>query len=1469
MTNERDTGQTLDGQAVSKPVVLVLGMHRSGTSLLCGLLESAGVYFGEPSDFMAPNEENPKGFREHLKLRHRNDELLFSKQCDWAEVSGFDDRTLTAEDEATRIYSEWISRFIASIDSNSGHDLIGVKDPRLCLLAPLWYQALGQRVVTVFVNRMPEEIATSLATRNGFAPEFTHFLTERYLHLATKAAKKRPHIVVNFEDLVLRPVEPLVRIQQFVEAQTGQSLKIDEERLNAFSDKGLYRSQFEGERLPATHHLAAWFTEMQGGALPDVPEYIVEPTAEILRREHEIRFNRWEQMRGRFQSIESRYVAITRPELTLERHEIPVGFESLKGIGEKSIKVGLDEVLVENVLAHLYRQKEGQHSLVAAELRNMRGLLSSVNDQRHALDQLLDGSKTLLEQMAVELPRAREETEALRKQFDSARKVVENLEFELKSAITEKSSFQSANIKLQDRLVHVEAEFASLSEAHKTCSELVSSVTSGLRAKNLAAMDMVSVAVSSITEVLAPARQLVQLLGDILDSKSWKLIEPQLRLLMAPATAGFGETSLDLLKQEFHRVRASLKACEGGATEQIERMASNAQWAACSPETSIIVLTRNGAHHLKNLFTSYLEHHRRELAEWLIVDHASDDETEALVESLGSRLPLRYIKLDRNDTYSRSNNLATVFARGRHMVFCNNDIIFDRPVIQQLTKALDDDSGIGAVGLNLYYPSENPHDRQLQHGGINFRYDEQFKFPRPYNVTQERNTPGNFEVPAVTAALMACRFEDFWAVGGFNEGYVYGYEDVDLSLTIHRNLNKKIVLNASLSAIHDESASQKKDDNRAVAKRRLGNIELFRERYNRYVTRNYLKLFPGAGNNAPFRLGLVVTDDDPNTTAGDYFTASELASSLTEQYGWECRFLPRLSKTTNWYDCRGLDGVLVLIDAYDLRNIKNAAPGLVRMAWLRNWFDRWVRHDWFDLYDIAFCSSEKSANYVSRLTPVAVEVMKIATNPKRFDVQGSSHDKYESDYCFTGSYWNARRDIEDFDPNELSWRFQLFGSGWDDHEQFQGSWFGPVPYDDIPAVYASTKLVIDDANHVTRPWGSVNSRVFDALASGALVLSNGQRGAAETFDGELPTWDSADELTELVDYYLSNPGEREALVNRLRGLVLERHTYDRRARSLNSILEKFAEKTRVAIKLPVPRWDLANEWGDYHLASALARSLQKLGYRVRLDVLSDWYEPRAEQDDVVIVMRGLSEYEPRSHQLNIMWNISHPDKIESAEYERYDLVFVASVAHAHKLDEELSRPVLPLLQCTDPARFNWRDDRVRNEDVLFVGNSRGVLRDIVRDAIEAGINIKVYGTHWEKLIDRKYIAGEHIDNAELADAYANCAVVLNDHWETMREYGFVSNRLFDLAGCGAVVVSDSVPGIAELFGNLVYEYDGTPAGLKARVEQAKTEAESRMPDRKSLAEAVAKSHCMDARAGHFHQHIQRLLSEQKKPGQGK
>ena len=66
---------------------VVLGMHRSGTSMMTRLLNLSGAYFGKDKESTGANLENPKGFWERRDVRNLNDYILHSLGCDWDRVS--------------------------------------------------------------------------------------------------------------------------------------------------------------------------------------------------------------------------------------------------------------------------------------------------------------------------------------------------------------------------------------------------------------------------------------------------------------------------------------------------------------------------------------------------------------------------------------------------------------------------------------------------------------------------------------------------------------------------------------------------------------------------------------------------------------------------------------------------------------------------------------------------------------------------------------------------------------------------------------------------------------------------------------------------------------------------------------------------------------------------------------------------------------------------------------------------------------------------------------------------------------------------------------------------------------------------------------------------------------------------------------------------------------------------------------
>lgn len=180
--------------------LLVLGMHRSGTSALTRVLSLCGA--GLPATlFQAVEGDNDTGYWESTPVIEFHQRLL------WRLGTGMLDTTLppegwlssdvgrSAREEATTIaLREW-----------GDHPLWVVKEPRICRLVPLWREVLARidrRVVVVHCLREPAEVAASLARRDGTTPERAELLWLQHVAAAERTTRDLPRVFVRYEDLL-------------------------------------------------------------------------------------------------------------------------------------------------------------------------------------------------------------------------------------------------------------------------------------------------------------------------------------------------------------------------------------------------------------------------------------------------------------------------------------------------------------------------------------------------------------------------------------------------------------------------------------------------------------------------------------------------------------------------------------------------------------------------------------------------------------------------------------------------------------------------------------------------------------------------------------------------------------------------------------------------------------------------------------------------------------------------------------------------------------------------------------------------------------------------------------------------------------------------------------------------------------------------------------------------------------------
>lgn len=143
------------------------------------------------------------------------------------------------------------------------------KDPRLCLLLPLWQSILPAPATTVLLWRAPLAVARSLRTRQGFALSLGLALWERYTRDALAALAGQAVYVMAYEELLADPRRSLAPLARWLGAQGRVPLDLDDAAISAAASTvsgKLARHEGDGELPEVVRHAVATLTAMAGGS---------------------------------------------------------------------------------------------------------------------------------------------------------------------------------------------------------------------------------------------------------------------------------------------------------------------------------------------------------------------------------------------------------------------------------------------------------------------------------------------------------------------------------------------------------------------------------------------------------------------------------------------------------------------------------------------------------------------------------------------------------------------------------------------------------------------------------------------------------------------------------------------------------------------------------------------------------------------------------------------------------------------------------------------------------------------------------------------------------------------------------------------------------------------------------------------------------------------------------------------------
>lgn len=218
-----------------KDILLILGMHRSGTSALTGSLSHLGYNPG--NNLMLPANDNVKGFWESIQITQFNDKLLNLLLTDWSSASdlpkGWENYSYIKEyeDELAGLLSDEYGKFEFPI----------IKDPRLCLLLPFWKSVLKKiswDAKYIHIIRSPYEVAKSLTKRAEISLNKAFVLWLKYNKASINHTTGSQIFFISYEDLLLDWRSEFKKLKN-LRPDILNLIQVNQYKIDQFLDKSL------------------------------------------------------------------------------------------------------------------------------------------------------------------------------------------------------------------------------------------------------------------------------------------------------------------------------------------------------------------------------------------------------------------------------------------------------------------------------------------------------------------------------------------------------------------------------------------------------------------------------------------------------------------------------------------------------------------------------------------------------------------------------------------------------------------------------------------------------------------------------------------------------------------------------------------------------------------------------------------------------------------------------------------------------------------------------------------------------------------------------------------------------------------------------------------------------------------------------------------------------------------------------
>ena len=821
--------------------ILVIGMHRSGTSVVSRLLNMMGCYFGPEGKGMLPGEDNPKGFWERLDVVELNDKILSSTKSNWHNVSDFNlDEIGGAE---RNIFEKEIQKIIYQLDSQRPWYL---KDPRMCLTMPLWLSQL-EIPVPIIVYRDPLDVASSLKKRNNIPLHAGIALWEFYTISALKYLPRDPYII-NFADLLADPLEETAGVYKFLLGKNVQCLHmpsdaeilsfIDHDLVNTPKSEDVGFELFNGQQ----RQLVAYLQGREDlpdiiGLSPGSTEILAEYAAQqedkekikLLNISHDQTKNDIDEINKKYSKLAEKNQLIENNLITavqenalkdkwldaeIKSHQALQGkydwlqHETVRKLQENSLEAERAERALETQLHKLQesfdekvRHLSKSNLLLDDKLNQLQAANQKISELQ-GISEILDGHlKVLQNELAAEEDQIAQYDSWMQELNRDIIAVFNSTRWRVGNAIGAVGGLAKLRFNQPTGREHIEAvlaEYRSAGFSHENdkfteqdgfdqeyeegrwsffCSLLIAALKNPDRAARMVSFNRLR------NFYLTMFKHSPHVRRNIFDYYQDQLAD------LAQKQSHSVSSIIDEINNESQSLRIPEKD---------------------NPQVSIIIPAFNQWNFTEKCIRSIILYCHGLDYEIILADDNSDDETITAEDVFPG---LRVVRPEINLGFLKNCNNAAKEARGDFLVFLNNDTVVHPNWLQALLDVFDVDDKAGMAGSKLIYP-----DGKLQEaGGIVWQDGSGWNYGRlddpdkpEYNYIKE--------VDYISGASIIIKTDLWRSIGGFDEEFAPAYyEDTDLAFMVRKN-GYKVVYTPFSAVTHFEGQSHGVDEEAGIKK---------------------------------------------------------------------------------------------------------------------------------------------------------------------------------------------------------------------------------------------------------------------------------------------------------------------------------------------------------------------------------------------------------------------------------------------------------------------------------------------------------------------------------------------------------------------------------------------------------------------------------------------------------------------------